>query len=448
MFCSKCGKKLPDISRYCYYCGYHINKTPLPLKETMGTEIELVSSSFENKVKTIEILLDSGKFESVEKKCTELLDEMPEDGRLYLYLLLAKEKCSSIEQLRNQRYFDNPYFSKAFYYATDDIRHKLVEYHYKYKAIKKLRESEKKELSELYKGKQFSFGNGDSNMTLWKVIERRDNLILAASADVVSHQRYVYDDGWVENVVYEHMLFNEGHVLVSWKNGHHIASNRDARREIVNYFNGRDLDYYPYPYEDPYMWNYMILIDLNLLDKEVEQDIYFDPYSVCNWMKLRYVKRGDLFTYGRFENKEIEWKVIYQNDYGLTAISKYPLKKIPYNSDYSRILWDDSTLNHWLNTEFWEKAFTKKEQKMILSQITIPDKKILNEQLKGELDKCLGTYWWLEGENYYSTEWAPCVTPDGTIEEAYVDCENICVRPVIKLVSDYRIINDFIREGW
>ncbi len=81
---------------------------------------------------------------------------------------------------------------------------------------------------------------------------------------------------------------------------------------------------------------------------------------------------GDEFTFGSYEQdadfdngpEPIEWQVLDVQGSKILLISKYGLDAIPFSSD-PRSTWDTSTLKKWLNSTFYETAFTANEKSYI-----------------------------------------------------------------------------------
>ena len=85
--------------------------------------------------------------------------------------------------------------------------------------------------------------------------------------------------------------------------------------------------------------------------------------------------RGDTFTFGSYEqdanesngSEPIEW-IVLTNWEGLgviEAMSYYGLDTKQYHSERSAITWEESDIRAWLNTEFYDSAFSEKEKYMI-----------------------------------------------------------------------------------
>ncbi len=108
--------------------------------------------------------------------------------------------------------------------------------------------------------------------------------------------------------------------------------------------------------------------------KEVEKYKKFDFQSFASA-----AFHGDTFTFGTWEQdgdtengpEDIVWYVLSNRDGKLTAISKYGLDAQPYHSEASEVTWENSDIRSWLNTAFYETAFSEAERKLIdISQIS------------------------------------------------------------------------------
>lgn len=86
------------------------------------------------------------------------------------------------------------------------------------------------------------------------------------------------------------------------------------------------------------------------------------------------VKAGDIISFGSYEQdnvfdngkEPIEWLVLDVFDGKATLLSKYGLDAKPYHTTKEAVTWETSAIRSWLNTEFYEAAFTEKEMKQIL----------------------------------------------------------------------------------
>ena len=67
------------------------------------------------------------------------------------------------------------------------------------------------------------------------------------------------------------------------------------------------------------------------------------------------------------DNTPIEWQVLARDGNWALLISRYGLDAQPYNTTYTSVTWETCTLRTWLNSTFMNKAFTKEEQKAILT---------------------------------------------------------------------------------
>ncbi|MCR5804690.1 MAG: DUF6273 domain-containing protein [Clostridia bacterium] len=80
---------------------------------------------------------------------------------------------------------------------------------------------------------------------------------------------------------------------------------------------------------------------------------------------------GDDVVLGKYQDEEIEWEVMSRNfliDEGkvrVELLSKYALDCVPFNED-GESTWEDCSLREWLNTDFYEEAFSNTEKKHIV----------------------------------------------------------------------------------
>ena len=103
----------------------------------------------------------------------------------------------------------------------------------------------------------------------------------------------------------------------------------------------------------------------------------FDKYCpVCG--KLSPMERqpkinaGDILKFGSYPyeedgtSKPIEWIVLDIDAKGnALLLSKYALDNVEYNETDTDVTWETSTIRHWLNKDFFNKAFNEEEKKKI-----------------------------------------------------------------------------------
>ena len=83
-----------------------------------------------------------------------------------------------------------------------------------------------------------------------------------------------------------------------------------------------------------------------------------------------------LITFGSFEqdghaengSEPIEWYLINEEDDGIVLLSKYALSAMRYDEYGEAPAWERSEIGRWLNSEFYETAFTADEKEMLHGQ--------------------------------------------------------------------------------
>ena len=83
---------------------------------------------------------------------------------------------------------------------------------------------------------------------------------------------------------------------------------------------------------------------------------------------------GNYVTFGTYPQTKagndatpIEWLVLARDGNKALLISRYGLDAQPYNKDYTSVTWETCTLRTWLNSTFYNKAFSSAEQAAILT---------------------------------------------------------------------------------
>jgi hypothetical protein len=88
------------------------------------------------------------------------------------------------------------------------------------------------------------------------------------------------------------------------------------------------------------------------------------------------LKVGEAFYFGRYEQdddltngpEDIRWIIVAKKDGQVLAVSQRALDSKRFHETAGDIEWKDCSLRTWLNGEFYKTAFTKEEQKQILSE--------------------------------------------------------------------------------
>ncbi|MBQ7568422.1 hypothetical protein IJT17_06415 [bacterium] len=181
---------------------------------------------------------------------------------------------------------------------------------------------------------------------------------------------------------------------------------------------------------------------------------------------------GDRFEFGRYpqgangEVKPIIWRVLERDSDHLLMISEQCLDCKPYNDDMCAITWENCSLRNWLNSYFYNKAFSEQERECILQTRNVntdnnvePDTEdrifllSIGEAKKlfvNDRDRCAkptecaaknGVYtvdsygcWWLRSCGY-DDNLAACVYPRGVVGASgrYVSLKDLAVRPAFKI---------------
>lgn len=71
--------------------------------------------------------------------------------------------------------------------------------------------------------------------------------------------------------------------------------------------------------------------------------------------------------FGKWNNMVIKWNVIKENDYELFVICSDTIEERQFDSSSNVCDWSKSELRKYLNNDFYNKAFTENEKKIIIN---------------------------------------------------------------------------------
>ena len=151
-----------------------------------------------------------------------------------------------------------------------------------------------------------------------------------------------------------------------------------------------------------------------------------------------YQKKGNVVEFGRYEQdnnfdngkEPIEWIVLQRNEKTVLLKSKYALDAKAYNEGRDDTTWEECSLRHWLNEDFFNEAFDQHETSVIMTVEVDNSRKQENKKWKtsGEAntqDKVfLLSY--TEARNYFDSDYARRMeaTPYAKSNNVYLDGKN------------------------
>ena len=230
-----------------------------------------------------------------------------------------------------------------------------------------------------------------------------------------------------------------------------------------------------------YLEAYRIYLTINGY-RDVNEIIEKDGNIASAVIQLKFAV-GNYVIFGNYpqtndvnDNSPIEWLVLESDGETALLISRYALDCKPYNERYEATTWETCTLRGWLNSEFFNKAFSTEEKQYILQSDVSADKNPeystnpgnatkdnvfllsiveANKYFKSDdARKCAPTdyaiqqgayasdsykvegrracWWWLRSPGYYSNI-AALVLTDGSINYGSVDLSSDAVRPCVRV---------------
>lgn len=195
-----------------------------------------------------------------------------------------------------------------------------------------------------------------------------------------------------------------------------ITENRNSAGELLNYkiviSNEKTQQYYgfvlPYSVDDKYTKE-CFEEDMSYKTEHVIKKLAeMQAYNEVKNSRYASLAVGDLFEFGAYGGKTLSWKVIMKRGKHLLVIADDIIKFGAFNQDNSTNRWEDCSLRVWLNTVFYQDAFSPGE-KCIIDKRSISlssGKKIrdsvflLNEEevyrwLPQKADREATSWWWL-----------------------------------------------------
>lgn len=95
---------------------------------------------------------------------------------------------------------------------------------------------------------------------------------------------------------------------------------------------------------------------------------------------LQTLELGESVFFGTYEQdwesingkEPIEWTVMDRQDGRVLLLSKAGLDSVPYHNEAAPVTWETSNVREWLNTRFFQNAFSEIEQ-AVISTVTVTD---------------------------------------------------------------------------
>ena len=93
---------------------------------------------------------------------------------------------------------------------------------------------------------------------------------------------------------------------------------------------------------------------------------------MLNGVRYPYMSPGDYVSLGTFQCSAdkpaapLEWLVVQRSGDQALLLSRYGIDARPFHETHQDIVWEMCDLRTWLNGEFWERAFSEKEKRLIM----------------------------------------------------------------------------------
>ena len=195
----------------------------------------------------------------------------------------------------------------------------------------------------------------------------------------------------------------------------------------------------------------------------IVEETYPSVVSITNG-DFSILEIGNRFYYGNYNGLPLQWTVIDSSDEGIMVITTDAVDVIPYNDIREDITWEDCSLRQWLNSDFYNAAFSEEEaSRIMLTDVNADENPYYDTESGNSTQDKIYLLSVVEAETYFDSDearicnyedeacwwWlrspgcgqhrASMVCVDGTIGHAYgffVDSSFECVRPVMWITVD------------
>ncbi len=109
----------------------------------------------------------------------------------------------------------------------------------------------------------------------------------------------------------------------------------------------------------------LVSIQNDALAESEENKIEVEVEEILSQNKYASLEIGDVVEFGNFEGNT-EWLVLDKEEDKMMLITKDLIKLDKFNEEQARAIWENCTLRSWLNSEYYESAFSDDEKSLIL----------------------------------------------------------------------------------
>lgn len=125
-----------------------------------------------------------------------------------------------------------------------------------------------------------------------------------------------------------------------------------------------------------------VIVLTTVIIPTAKKNAFIEKYGQEVYNMFGLVEKGKTIKFGSYEQdnytsngkEKIEWLVLKVEGDKALVISKYALECQPYNTSNTDVTWESCSLRKWLNDDFLNEAFSKKEQSIIAKTDISADK--------------------------------------------------------------------------
>lgn len=113
-------------------------------------------------------------------------------------------------------------------------------------------------------------------------------------------------------------------------------------------------------------------------------DNYKDSKKYALDAKIKGSKIGDVFTFGVYNDEEIEWRILAKENGKALVITEKIIECKPYDDAGSNVTWSSCSLRDWLNDEFIQLSFDDFEKSLIQTSLVVTEDDEKYDTIGGE----------------------------------------------------------------
>ncbi len=353
--------------------------------------INNANANIEPLLKRAFIFLEDGEWQRADEFCEQILNQDPENAYAYLGKLMANLKVKNQDLLGEYEngFENNQYYLKVRRYAPKSLNDKLDEYienitninnENAYQKSIQLMKSAKSEQKFINAAESFELLDDfkDSELLAAECREKADALrkngIYDAAVCYMKHKNIPALKNAVE-------LFNQ---IPDWKDSAEQMAECNQKIENIEKLTKKTAKISTCSI---LACTALVVLITAVIIPSIKKLSFISKYGKEFYDTYYPLEKGSFIKFGKYEQnndtsdgpEDIEWQILNIRDDKILVISRYALDCVPYNTKYTPVTWETCSLRTWLNTTFFETAFSENQKiRIVCSDVHASDNPTFN----------------------------------------------------------------------